>query len=92
MFVMQTIPFVFLGLVLVYCRPEEKMNNGEELHLKGKLNSADLWKESLLSYMDSNKSPRVPCGGYCTKTIQCVFQAGNLNCICTFFTCVQSSL
>ncbi len=64
MFVMRTILFVVLGLVLVYCRPEVKMNdnnknsNGEEFNLKVKPNSADLWKESLLTYMDLSKSSR----------------------------------
>jgi len=61
---MRTILFIYLGLVLVYCRPEVKMNNnnknsnGEEFNLKVKPNSADLWKESLLTYMDSNKITR----------------------------------
>ncbi len=93
MFVMRTILFLFVGLVLVYCRPEVKINNnnknsnGEEFNLKVKPNSADLWKESLLSYMDSNKSPRAPCTGICTSTIQCVFWSGNINCGCSFFSC-----
>jgi hypothetical protein len=72
---------------------EEKMNinnknsNKEELHLKGKPNSADLWKESLLSYMDLNKSPRGTYSGSCTTSIQCVFWAGDINCRCSFFSC-----
>jgi hypothetical protein len=50
---------------------EKKMNNNknsneEVLNLKGKpfiilnvkSNSADLWKESLLTYIDSNKTPK----------------------------------
>ncbi len=94
MFVIRTILFFFLGLVLVYCRPEEKMNNsnknsnGEELHLKVKPNSADSWKESLFSYIElSNKSPRAPCTGICATSTQCVFWSGNINCRCNIFSC-----
>jgi hypothetical protein len=64
---------------------EKKMDNNNK-------NSADLWKESLLSYMDLHKSPRRPCSGDCTRNIQCVFRAGNVNCRCSSFSCVLVSL
>jgi hypothetical protein len=62
-------------------------NSNGEFKLKGKPNSADLWKESLLSYMDLNRSPRGTCSGNCRTSLQCVLRSGDVNCMCSLFSC-----
>ncbi len=93
MSLMRKILFLSLGLVLVYCETtnnNNKNSNGEELNLKGKPNSADSWRESLLSYMEL-KSPREKCSGGCTRSIDCILRAGDINCRCSFFSCKKIS-
>ncbi len=70
---------------------EEKLSNAKEnsnansndkptSFVNKELNSAESWKESLLSFMSSNRTAKGVCGGGCIFSSQCADWAGYNNC------------
>ncbi len=81
---------------------EEKLNNAKEnsnanelnsnekpiSFVNEELNSAESWKESLLSFMSSNRTAKGVCGGGCISSSQCAeYAGGDKNCRCSWFSC-----
>jgi hypothetical protein len=85
---------------------EEKLNNANEnsnenelysnekptSFVNKELNSAESWKESLLSFMSSNRTAKGVCGGGCILSSQCADYAGDKNCRCSWFSCERYSV